>query len=530
MENSFVIQTLDNGKASLGLEVGSTRIKACLVGENPASVIAIGSAEWENSLVDGLWTYPLDSVWEGIATAMADLAGQVSGTYGTGITTLRSIGISGMMHGYLAFDEDGKLLVPFRTWRNTNTQKAAEELTELFGVNIPLRWSVAHLHQAVRDEETHVSQIRFVTTIAGYIHWKLSGEKVLGINDASGMFPINPASNNYDVEKLDAYEKLVQNSVLPAPLRDLLPKVLAAGNAAGLLTADGARLLDPGGNLVPGTMLCPPEGDAGTGMVATKAVTPKTGNVSAGTSIFAMVVLDRPLQGIHHEIDLVTTPVGDPVAMVHCNNGTSELAAWVGMFRRFSRISGLNHDSDEVYDALLQEALDADADAGGLVAYNYLAGEPITAVLDGRPLFLRTPDSNFTLGNAIRSQLYGVFATLSLGMEVLKLQGHELDQMSAHGGLFKTQDVAQRFLASALGVPVSVTGSAPEGGAWGAAILAAFAASQEDGLATYLEKTVFDGVTHQTVEPNARDVEGFSRYLERFKAGLQSELLASRVV
>ncbi|MFZ9101631.1 MAG: xylulokinase [Pontimonas sp.] len=518
---------ITSGGASLGIELGSTRIKACLVGENPSEVLAVGGFEWENQLVDGLWSYDLDEVWRGLAAAVSDLREQVKTAHGVELSTVRSLGVSAMMHGYLAFDSDDQLLVPFRTWRNTNTGDAAAQLTELFGVNIPLRWSIAHLQQVILEGAEHVSNIAFVTTLAGYVHWKLTGEKVLGIGDASGMFPIDTATRDYDAAMIKAFDALESSSVLCCSVRELMPKVLVAGDSAGLLTAEGAKLLDPSGGLQPGALMCPPEGDAGTGMVATNAVAPRTGNISAGTSIFAMVVLERPLNEVHHELDVVTTPLGDTVAMVHCNNGASELAAWVGMFRRFAEIAGTSHDADQVYDLLFTEALTGSSDAGGLVAYNYLAGEPITGVGEGRPLFVRTPDSEFTLSNAIRAQLYGVFGTLSIGMAVLDTEGVELDRMSAHGGMFRTAGVAQRFLAAAINAPVSVAESASEGGAWGIAVLAAFSASEHTELARYLDEVVFSDSRSHTVEPNPDDLAGYARFMERYRAGLAIESSAA---
>jgi sugar (pentulose or hexulose) kinase len=507
----------------LGIEFGSTRIKACLVAEDdPATILATGAHDWENQLVDGRWTYSLDDVWSGLQSAYADLVANL----GTAPTALAGIGVSGMMHGYLAFDEAGELLVPFRTWRNTSTGDAAAELTGLFGVNIPLRWSIAHLHQAVRDAETHVPRIRQVTTLAGYVHGRLTGRHVLGVGEASGMFPIDPATHDYDADFLARYEKL-EGVSLPRPLRQLLPEVLVAGQSAGELTAEGAALLDASGALQPGAILCPPEGDAGTGMVATNAVSPRTGNVSAGTSIFAMVVLERPLQHAHHELDVVTTPTGDPVAMVHCNNGASELAAWAGMFQRFAEAAGAPLTADAVYEALFREALLAEPDAGGLLAYNHLAGEPIAGLTEGRPLFVRTPDSRFTLANAMRAQLYGVFATLSLGMLVLADEDVELDRMYAHGGMFRTVGVAQRFLAGALNAPVAVAETAAEGGAWGVAVLAGYVVSgAEVGLADYLADRVFAASSPVTADPDPDDVAGFSRYLDRYRAGLDVERAA----
>lgn len=516
--------TIAAGFGVLGIELGSTRIKACLVlADDPSTIVATGSHEWENQLIDGVWTYSLDGVWSGVQSAYADLVSNL----GVTPTRFASIGVSAMMHGYLAFDNVGELLVPFRTWRNTTTTDAAAELTGLFGVNIPLRWSIAHLHQAVRDNEAHVPRIRSLTTLAGYLHAKLTGRRVIGVGDASGMFPIDPATHDYDAELLARYDRLAEGTSLPGALGELLPRVLVAGEPAGELTADGAAILDPSGHLQPGALFCPPEGDAGTGMVATNAIAPRTGNVSAGTSIFAMVVLERPLQHAHHELDVVTTPAGDPVAMVHCNNGASELAAWVGMFQRFAAASGSPLDADSVYETLFREALLAEPDAGGLLAYNQLAGEPIAGLTEGRPLFVRTPDSRFTLANAIRAQLYAVFGTLSLGMRVLADEGVDLDLMYAHGGMFRTAGVAQRFLAGALDAPVAVAETAAEGGAWGVAILAAYAASgRQLDLADYLNDRVFASSEPLIAEPDPDDVAGFAVYLHRYRAGLAIERAA----
>jgi sugar (pentulose or hexulose) kinase len=518
------------GRARLGIELGSTRIKACLIGDDPSQSLAVGSHEWENQLVEGLWTYSLEDVWTGLQAAVSDLQENLKNTYGVVLENPQAIGISAMMHGYLAFDENDELLVPFRTWRNTNTGEAAAELSELFGVNIPLRWSVAHVHQAIKNGEEHVSRIRSLNTLAGYVHWKLTGKRVLGVGDASGMFPIDSSTINYDAHLVARYDELVHDTALATPLSVLLPEVLAAGAHAGELTAEGAALLDPSGVVKPGALFCPPEGDAGTGMVATNAVAPRTGNVSAGTSIFAMVVLEKPLSEVHDELDLVTTPVGDPVAMVHCNNGASELAAWVGMFSRFAEAAGMSLDADQVYDVVFREALEGAADAGGLLSYNFLAGEPVAKVDHGRPVFVRTPDSQFTLANAMRSQLYSVFGALSVGMEVLHQEGVELERMSAHGGMFRTAGVAQRFLSAALNAPVSVAQSASEGGAWGVAVLAAFAASDTDSLADYLTAEVFSRGEETTVTPVAEDVEGFAQYLERFQNGLDVVRTAGEVL
>ena len=513
-------------RTSLGIEFGSTRIKACLVdSDDPAQVLAVGGFAWENSFEHGRWTYALHEVWEGLASAFADLKRDAENRHGVSPSSVGSIGISAMMHGYLAFGADDELLVPFRTWRNTSTGRAAAELTDVFGVNIPLRWSIAHLHQAVLDEEEHVPDIRYVTTLAGYVHWRLTGRRVLGVGDASGMFPIDPATGDYDRPMVTAYDSL-SGGRLPGPVTSLLPQVLAAGAVAGTLTDEGAALLDPSGALTPGIPFCAPEGDAGTGMVATNSVSPRTGNVSAGTSIFAMVVLERPLARIHHELDVVTTPAGDPVAMVHCNNGASELAAWAEMFARFAEAAGTPLGADAVYEVLFREALGAEPDAGGLLAYNYLAGEPIAGLDAGRPLVVRTPDSRPTLGNFARAQLYAVFGTLSLGMRVLRGEEVTVDTMYAHGGMFRTAGVAQRFLAAAIEAPVAVAETASEGGAWGIAVLAAYLNEPDQPLDVYLTARVFADAGFETVAPDPTDVAGYITYLTRYEAGLAIERAA----
>ena len=524
MTGTSAADAIRSGRTALGIEFGSTRIKACLVdADNPADVLAVGGFEWENSFADGRWTYALDEVWSGLAAAYGELVTDAEQRHGVSPVTVGAIGVSAMMHGYLAFGSDDELLVPFRTWRNTSTGRAAAELTEVFGVNIPLRWSIAHLHQAVVDAESHVPDIRFVTTLAGYVHWRLTGRRVLGVGDASGMFPIDPATGDYDAKMVTKYDSLVEGR-LPATLTELLPEVLAAGESAGALTAEGAALLDSSGALAPGIPFCPPEGDAGTGMVATNSVSPRTGNVSAGTSIFAMVVLERPLAKVHHELDVVTTPAGDPVAMVHCNNGASELAAWAGMFARFAEASGTPLAADAVYEVLFREALEAEPDAGGLLAYNYLAGEPIAGLDAGRPLVVRSPDSRPTLGNFARAQLYAVFGTLSLGMRVLRGEHVTVDTMYAHGGMFRTAGVAQRFLAAAIEAPVAVAETASEGGAWGIAVLASYLNEADDlALDAYLAERVFATTAFETVAPDPDDLAGYATYLSRYEAGLAIE-------
>ncbi len=528
----MIIEAIRAGRTTLGIELGSTRIKACLVSaEDPGVVIGVGSHAWENRLDDGVWTYALADVWQGIQDAYADLVADVKQRYGVKLERVGALGVSAMMHGYLAFDEAAELLVPFRTWRNTNTGTAAAELTEIFGANIPLRWSIAHLHQAVQDDETHLASIRHLTTLAGYVHWRLSGRFVLGVGDASGMFPIDAATGRYDAALLEQYDLRFAGRLPVGSVAELLPAVLAAGDIAGELTEAGAQLLDPTGGLRAGSVLCPPEGDAGTGMVATNAVAPRTGNVSVGTSIFAMVVLDRPLQHAHAELDIVSTPAGDPVAMVHCNNGASELAAWAQLFGRFADAAGHRLDDDIVFETLLHEALAGEADAGGLLAYNHLAGEPVAGLTEGRPLFVRPPGSRLDLANFMRAQVYGAFGTLALGMSVLDAEGVALDRMFAHGGMFRTAGVAQRFLAGALNTPVSVGDTASEGGAWGVAVLAAYALHSRqagDGisLTAYLADRVFAGATAVTADPDPADVVGFTIYLDRYRAGLAVEAAA----
>lgn len=518
---------LAEGRTSLGIELGSTRIKACLVGPDHAPV-ASGSHEWENQLVDGVWTYSLDAVWAGLQEAVATLLSDVEQRYGVRPTTFGGLGVSAMMHGYLAFDADGELLVPFRTWRNTSTGRAAGELTDLLGFNIPLRWSIAHYYQAVLDHEAHVPQVDFVTTLAGYVHWRLTGRRVLGVGDASGMFPIDPATRDYDRGMVAQFDEHVASRRPGLRLTDLLPEVLVAGADAGSLTAEGAALLDPTGTLPAGIPLCPPEGDAGTGMVATHSVAPRTGNVSAGTSIFAMVVLEKPLARVHHELDVVTTPAGDLVAMVHCNNGASELNAWAGLFGQFATGLGATASADDVFGTLFRAALEGDADGGGLLAYNYLSGEPITGLDEGRPLVVRTPDSRLTLANFMRTQIYSAFGTLSLGMQVLAGEGVAIDTMFAHGGMFRTAGVAQRLLAAAIDAPVAVGETAAEGGAWGIAVLAAYRAAG-DGLSLdeYLGTRVFGAAELDVAEPDAADVAGYATFLDRYRAGLAVERAAT---
>lgn len=516
-----VKELIESGNTSLGIELGSTRIKAVLIGPDH-EVLASGGHSWENQLVDGLWSYSLTAVVEGIQDAYADLVAQVEKRYGAVPTTYGSLGVSAMMHGYLALDEDGGQLAPFRTWRNTNTGRAAEELIEAFGFNIPLRWSIAHLHQAVIDEEPHVGRIASINTLAGWVHQRLTGERVLGVGDASGMFPIDSTTGDYDADMIAAYDALVTERRLPWKVKDVLPKVLPAGAPAGSLTAEGALLLDPAGRLRPGVPMCPPEGDAGTGMVATNSVAQRTGNISCGTSVFLMIVLEKALERLHTEVDMVTTPDGSPVAMVHSNNGASEIDAWVAMFVEFSKLVGHEISVPEVYDLLYFNALKGEADGGGLLAYNTLSGEPILELDQAVPLFAHGPEARFTLANAIRVQLMSIFATVRVGLDILGAEGVALDRLFAHGGLFKTPGVAQKVLADALGISVSVGETAGEGGAWGIAVLARYLVARAEGetLPEYLDAKVFADAGASVIESDAADHEAYDRFLARYRAAL----------
>ncbi|EGY78200.1 MAG: FGGY-family carbohydrate kinase [Cutibacterium avidum] len=521
---------IETGRASLGIEFGSTNIKACLIGPD-YTPLASGSHAWENEFVDGRWTYSLEAVWAGLQACYADLVTDVQRLYDVTPTSFRAIGISAMMHGYLAFDEAGDLLVPFRTWRNTSTGPAAVELTEALGFNIPQRWSIAHLYQAVLDEEPHIGRIAALNTLAGYVHQKLTGKTVLGVGDASGVFPIDPATGGYDQRMLAIVDPLIDARVPGLKLEKLLPEVLPAGAAAGDLTAEGAALLDPTGALKAGVPFCPPEGDAGTGMVATNSVARRTGNVSVGTSAFAMVVLEHPLEQVHEEIDVVTTPAGDAVAMVHCNNGANELSAWAGLFGRFAQAIGSGVDQDGIFAALLNEALAGKADGGGLLSFNNLAGEPVAGLPDGRPMVVRAPDSSFTLANFMRTQVYAVFSTLSLGMRILDAEKVQVDRLLAHGGLFRTAGPAQRILAAALGAPVAVGETAGEGGPWGMALLAAYLdEAGSKSLAQFLDEEVFATTSTSVMEPARADVDGFSVYLDRYRRALELQRVAPEAV
>ncbi len=525
---SSIKETIENGRAVLGIELGSTRIKAVLIDEdhNP---IASGDHEWENRLDNGMWTYTLEDIWTGLKDSYGKMAADVKETYGVALTKLGAIGFSAMMHGYMAFDKEGKLLVPFRTWRNGNTGPAAEELTKLFQYNIPLRWSISHLYQAVLNQEEHVKDVDYITTLSGYIHWKLTGRKVLGVGDASGMFPIDTDKNDYRQDMLDKFDALVEDRSFSWKIRDILPQVLTAGDDAGVLTPEGAALLDESGCLEAGVPMCPPEGDAGTGMAATNSVAKRTGNVSAGTSVFAMVVLEKELKKVYPEIDLVTTPDGSLVGMVHANNCTSDLNAWVGIFREFAESFGIEADMNRLFGTLYNKALEGDPDCGGLLSYGYLSGENITGVAEGRPLFVRSPKSHFTLANFMRAHLFTALGALKVGMDILLKEEHvQIDTMLGHGGLFKTKGVGQRILAAAIHAPVSVMETAGEGGPWGMALLAAYMIRRKEGepLQDYLANRVFAGNAGSEMAPDAADVEGFEVFAERYKKGIAIEQAA----
>jgi sugar (pentulose or hexulose) kinase len=528
MNRNDMQKAIESGKTALGVEFGSTRIKAVLIGEDHMS-IAAGSYEWENRYENSIWTYSLEDVWTGLQESYRKLRDEVSEKYDTPLRTIGAIGFSGMMHGYLAFDKDEKLLVPFRTWRNTITGQAAEKLTDLFQFNIPQRWSIAHLYQAILNKEPHVKDISHLTTLAGYVHWKLTGQKVLGIGEASGMFPIDSQTNNYDERMIELFNEWLKAENIPWTLPDILPKVLVAGDRGGVLTEAGANLLDPAGGLHAGIPLCPPEGDAGTGMVATNSVAARTGNVSAGTSVFAMIVLEKALSKVYPEIDMVTTPTGKPVAMVHSNNCTSDLNAWVDLFQEFTNVLGVELSESRLFEMLYERGLAGDADCGGLLAYNYFSGEHITQLEEGRPLFVRTPESHFTLSNFMRVHLFSALGALKIGLDILFEQEQvKIDRIVGHGGFFKTKEVGQKVMAAAMNVPVSVMETAGEGGAWGIALLASYVLHKAKGepLQAYLSNKVFGGQNMTTIVPDQRDVDGFAAFMERYKKGLIIERAA----
>ena len=513
-------------KTVLGIELGSTRIKAVLIDEKHVP-IAQGDYEWENQFVNGVWTYSMDAVHTGIQACFAGLKADVKARFGTELTTVGAIGVSAMMHGYLPFDKDGRQLAEFRTWRNTITGEAAAELTELFGFNIPQRWSIAHLYQAILNGEEHVKDIAFLTTLAGYIHWRLTGEKVMGIGEASGMFPIDSEKPDYDEGMIQKFKALTG-----VDLRAILPKVLVAGECGGTLTAVGAAFLDPSGTLKPGIPLAPCEGDAGTGMAATNAVRVRTGNVSAGTSDFAMIVTDKPL-GVHREIDMVTTPTGLPVAMVHCSNCTSDINAWISLLAEYAEMLGVSVDRPELFVRLFNKALEGDADCGGLLSFNYFSGEGVTALDKGRPVFARIPNAKFTLANFMRAHLLSALATLKIGLDILtQTEKVEIEKLCGHGGFFKTPGVGQRMLSAAVGAPVSVMETAGEGGPYGMALLAAYMLWKEEGetLEDYLDSKVFADAASTTLMAEASDIAGFSIFLSRYKKALPMERCATEVL
>lgn len=523
MKKSLIVE----GKTSLGIEFGSTRIKAVLIGDDNET-LAAGSHDWENRLENGVWTYTLEDIWTGLSDCYTKLSDDVTAKYGVTLTKIGAIGFSAMMHGYMAFDKSGNLLVPFRTWRNTMTGEASAKLTKEFNYPIPQRWSIAHLYQAILNKEPHVKDITYLTTLAGYVHWKLTGKKVLGVGEASGMFPIDIATGKFNQKMIDKFDTLV-GGAYPWKLSDIMPEVLTAGDEAGTLSKEGAALLDKSGKLEAGIMLCPPEGDAGTGMVATNSVAKRTGNISAGTSVFAMVVLEKELSKAYEQIDLVTTPSGDLVGMVHCNNCTSDLNAWVNLFKECLVTFGQKVDMDELYGNLYRKALEGDKDCGGLLAYNYFSGEPVTGFDQGRPLFARTPDAKFNLANFMRVHLLTCLGALKVGMDImLKEEDVKIDRMLGHGGLYKTAGVGQSITAAAMNSPVSVMETAGEGGAWGIAVLAAFRKNKEasETLESYLETKVFAGQKSVTMNPDAADVKGFEKFMDLYKKGLVIEKAA----
>lgn len=512
-----------NGSECLGIEFGSTRIKAILI-DDEFNVLATGSHDWENKLVEGYWTYSIEDIWHGLQSAYKSLNDECENKFSSKITSLSAIGFSAMMHGYLAFDKDDNLLVPFRTWRNTTTAQAARELTKVFNFNIPQRWSIAHLYQAILNQEEHVKDISYITTLAGYVHYKLSGKKTVGIGDASGMFPIDSDINDYNQEMLEKFSNLETVKQFDWNIKDILPKVLLAGENAGTLTENGAKLLDPSGTLKAGALMCPAEGDAGTGMVATNSVAQRTGNISAGTSIFSMIVLEKQLSRVYEEIDMVTTPTGKPVAMVHCNNCCTDLDYWVKLFIEFSSLSGNNLTKGEIYDLLYNEALKGDSDCGKIVSINYFSGEPVTGFSQGRPMVLRSENSNFNLANFMRTHIYSAIATLKIGMEILEEENVDIDKLMGHGGLFKTKYVGQKLMAGAMKTPVSVLSTAGEGGAWGIAVLASYAKNNFGlSLEEFLDKKVFSKYEISTVEPDISDVNGFEKYMTLYKKSLAVE-------
>ena len=520
-------------KTFLGIELGSTRIKAVLI-DQKGLPLSSGGFDWENRFENGVWTYHLDDVWHGLQKTIEDLNSNYQKQYKSSVPQISGMGISAMMHGYLVFDKSDNQLAEFRTWRNTITEKSSNYLTKLFNYNIPQRWSIAHLHHAIINRESHINEISFLTTLSGFIHYKLTGKKVQGICEASGMLPVDSNTNDYYSDMIDKFEEFAAGENISWKLRDILPKVLCAGEDAGELTEEGAKLLDPSGTVLKaGIPLCPPEGDAGTGMVATNAIKPSTGNISAGTSIFAMLVLEKALKKLHTDIDMLSTPSGNTVAMAHCNNCTSDLDAWVNLFGTAMTKMGMAVDKTKLYHTLYEAALKADPDGGGLVSINYLSGEHLSGFQEGRPLFVRSPDSRFTIENFMRSLLFSSMATLRLGLDILtKDEGVTVTKLLGHGGLFKTPIVGQSLMASVLDIPIAVMESAGEGGAWGIALLAAYTIcrsenqSHTDSLQSFLDNVIFKDSNINTIEPNPEDVKGFETYLERYKSALHIERAA----
>ena len=514
-------------KTALGIEFGSTRIKAVLIGADNAP-IASGDHEWENRYDNGVWTYTLEDIWTGLQDAYTKMAADVKEKYDITLTRVGAIGFSAMMHGYMAFDKAGNLLVPFRTWRNNITEEASEKLTDLFGFHIPQRWTIAHLYQAILNGEPHVADIDYVTTLAGYIQWKMTGERVVGVGEASGIFPIDSETNTYFADMIAKFDEAVADKAYSWKALDVLPHVLTAGDNAGVLTKEGAAFLDMSGNLEAGIPLCPPEGDAGTGMAATNSVAPRTGNVSAGTSIFAMVVLEKALSKVYPEIDMVTTPAGDPVAMVHCNNCTSDLNAWVELLAQNAELCGAKVNKGELFTKLFNLSLQGAPDCGGVIPVNYYSGEGVTHFDAGRPMLLRGPESDFSLANLMRANIYSAFATLAIGLDILNEEHVTRDTLLGHGGLFKTPGVAQRYLAAAAHTAVTCTETAGEGGPYGMALLAAYRVEHADGetLANYLQNRVFAGAASTTLNPDAADEAGFAAFLKEYKKALCAERTA----
>ena len=526
--NQYAKHAIINGDTSLGIELGSTRIKAVLIDHN-FSIIASSSYNWENKLVDGYWTYSIDEMIHGLQQVYRQLKLDVEKKYGIVLQRIGSIGCSAMMQGYIALDKSGDLLVPFRTWRNATTGEAALELTEKFKFKIPQRWSIAHLYQAILNNEKHVKHLDYIITMSGYVHWRLTGNRTIGICDASGMFPIDESTKQFNEGMLDIFDDLTAGENLGWHIRDVLPEVNAAGKHAGYLHESGALLLDPSGNLKAGIPLCPPEGDAATGMVATNSVKKRTGNISAGTSIFAMLVLEKDLSAVYPEIDIINTPEGNPVAMVLANNCSGDINAWVSLFEEFYQAMGLKPDSSQIFNILFKKAMEADADGGGLLSYGYYSAENITGFAQGRPLFVRSAESRFNLANFMRMHLFTAFAALRIGIDILTQKEHmNIDNILAHGGLFKTPIVGQKMCAAALNIPVSVMSTAGEGGAWGMAVLARFSVSnaRHKSLTDYLANKVFKDVKGEMLYPEISDVNGFTLYMERYKEGLAVEQAA----